>query len=664
MATRNKTIEFGFETRTALLATDTTLASAARHDFSAVTLYIPESGVTFQSVAVEVTARSAFTPSTSNITGWRIGIKLGAVAFNDKDYTPTQIANNGTQTAIRFSRDVTSYFTTNWSGTSMTCQIGFAVSTAAIRNVNNISAKLLITYAYDDSSGTHIKTIRIPIQSHHSGILNTTTEIGTTGGANNAPANQIPALDTFLPEASKVIRQAFLEFVGTDGRGNTTDFSLSVKIDSATPVVRSVLETAIVGSVWFRDIFIYDTATYSTASAHSVNTEHSIPAATRFTCIGAILVVTYEFDPAASSTILQSLILPLAGQDIAYTIPGAVSANASAFDLELWVEEPATITLAQSGILFWPVNNQTPVCEIRVWAGSQVERAYAFPALEASGAHWFVHRVDHGSGWTLARGKNLLRWSAYSNVSSDHTGVGGGYAIVNYTSGKHADGPGAHNRTIIVQACDYQDTGATSLERELASGSLKFPTLGAGSWWISELGMEKWAVNLPRSTAIANPENIRFKLSSGELRGAGWLNVSNVVNAPSFKDMGNYDSTLDLTSLFNRHDQAAGKMAVETARDMRIKGEVSGHSYSALRWLVTYHEIDFTVSGTITGYTGDGSGITVDVFTLPDDALITTVTSTAGGNYSATVYDNVNAHYAVARQDSTRVGRSDDVTPS
>src|SRR5690349_5044078 len=90
------TIERFFATRTATLATDTTLAAAARHDFAAITLNIPETtSRTFLSVEVEIIWRCGVTVTAANYTGWRVGIKLGAVAFSDQDFTPTAQANTG-----------------------------------------------------------------------------------------------------------------------------------------------------------------------------------------------------------------------------------------------------------------------------------------------------------------------------------------------------------------------------------------------------------------------------------------------------------------------------------------------------------------------------------------------------------------------------------------
>ena len=74
---RTKSIEYAFPQNVASLAT------ATRYDFGAITIYIPETASrTFRSVIVEVTCMDNVTVAAS-MTANLIGIKLGAVAFDD-----------------------------------------------------------------------------------------------------------------------------------------------------------------------------------------------------------------------------------------------------------------------------------------------------------------------------------------------------------------------------------------------------------------------------------------------------------------------------------------------------------------------------------------------------------------------------------------------------
>lgn len=79
---------------------------------------------------------------------------------------------------------------------------------------------------------------------------------------------------------------------------------------------------------------------------------------------------------------------------------------------------------------------------------------------------------------------------------------------------------------------------------------------------------------------------------------------------------------------------------------------------------ITYHAITYAVSGTISGYTGDGSGIVVDVHRADTDEKVLSGITAAGGGFSLTWYDNVVTLFAQAIQDATHVGRSNDVVAS
>ena len=85
----------------------------------------------------------------------------------------------------------------------------------------------------------------------------------------------------------------------------------------------------------------------------------------------------------------------------------------------------------------------------------------------------------------------------------------------------------------------------------------------------------------------------------------------------------------------------------------------------SMSYWYTYNAITYTVSGTCTGFLGDGSGIGIDIFrknTTVQDDLILSLTTTTGGVFTGQWVDNTDTLYAAARQDDTHVGRSADGT--
>lgn len=655
MATRVKTIEFAWESLLTNFVTDSPIGggTSTRADFAAVTLYVPESGVTFKSVVIEVTVRDQFSASTTWPQVLRLGIKLGAVAFSDVDYTSQGLASTGDHNTLKWSRDVTSYFVTNWTGTSMTSQVGLVVATTNPQNMGNISAKVYITYEYSDASSTHIKTIRIPIQGEHTTIGTSAVEIGT-GGANAAAANQIPLLDTFLPETSKTIRQAWIEIVGVDGGAATTDFNAFYQIDSATEVTGQTLEQALTSSAGFKWISIYNTGTHVTSSAHAFKVRSSL--ASRFPMVSAILHVTYEFDPA-STTILNSLFIPVQGQDSAGYLQGLLTAPGhDSYGFDLWVEEPSTITLKQSGLVLFGSIDSSSVT-VNVWCGSQAERVYSHPNVVQTGGLTWVHRTDHGSGWTLARGKNRLTWNTYCSVST-RLSIGGGFAIVNYHSGRAIDGPGVHNQSTMWNIADPVLAGPVSSPNEIATSAQRAPPNFGAHYFLNNVGVHR------RQTGSAPPSPVyRMQVLSGEFDAVGWVTAGRVMAGHT--EVGCVESTFGFTSWFDESDQAAGKLDVETARLVRLEQNPGGGSpHDAARLWTTHHEIEFEVTGTVTGFTGDGSGIAIELWDQTDRKRVGTATTAVGGGYTVKCYDDTHTYYTEARTSSTLMGRSDDITPT
>lgn len=653
---------WAFDTLLTTLATNTTLATATRHDFAAITVFVSESTPTFLSAEVEITCRSAYT-TARNLTGVRIGIKLGAVAFSDTDYTPTAVPATSRNYTFRAKQDVTTYFNTNWTGTSMSCQVGVAFATSVADIVNNVTANLLLTYSYDDNGGvgTYIKTVRIPIQSQHTTLTNVMQEVGT-GGTNPAPANQIPPLDTFLPEDSKVIRQAFIEMVGNDGRLPAgTDFNLQIEIDSTGTVNRATLEGALQSACWFKDNYIYDTTVHLTSAAHAFKAASSLT--NTFPCFGAVLYVTYEYD-AESATILNSLYLPLKGTDCGFFLPGTATADATQWEVDLWVEEPGTITLVQSGVVVYTVGQLSQAITLNFWAGGQAERSYAWQSLSSyTGNSWFVHRVDQGtSPWALSRGYNQLYVHGY-NTADQRQSIMGGFAIINYTSDRAANGPGVHNISCAFSRYDFPTSGTVLGPRLIATATQKFPDFNSTVWSLSSIGVDRlcWTGNNISYFEFAE------EVLPGEFNGEDWVFSDRPWFQPNTA-CALYELTLQYTNTFNMSSLETGMMDPEASRTCRgaWSGMANAALWDAARWWVTFHTIEFEVTGTVSGYpSGDGSGITVELWSEDRGVKVASAVTVIGGAYTISgLVDNAESYFTEAYVDATHVGRSDNITPT
>lgn len=638
MATRIKTVEYAFPMDI------TTLATATRRDQAAITLYLPENtSRVFRSVRLRVSYRDTATAATS-LTSPLVGIKLGAVAFSDATLgNPT--ANSGESCQYVFERDVTAYFTTNFgAGTSQTCQVGTQHTGPS---VTNICVKVIITYEWDDAAQTtRVKTVRIPIESRAGALTATLANIGTT---------QVPALDTFLPESTKVYRNIFLEAIYNEyTAGAANDAALGISIGGAAEQLTAVHESSLASSCAGIAIFNQGAApTWSTAAAQDLQARSTnITTASTFNHVAFVLYVTYEYDHSASTTILNSLMIPLGTIDL----PGATTAtDAAQIEKEFYIEEPGTITLVQSGALIQ--YTQTAAVGPNVSFGGQTARAYTDTAMAFCGETFLTHRVDAGgaagAGLTLARGKNPWRWAVHIGTAGFTPGSFDGWLIVNYTSGKASAGDAVHNHSVHFNMQDTQASGTIS-----TIAAAQFIFIPEAKWWRTSLGFYSNNVG-----GTASPQYWFFgaEVLAGEgdrqdFRevGKGWFTHDGEVGWYPIS----IDAQDEAAGEFQRFDADpdATRLALEGSRRWKLAfGQAASRPLAA--WL-TYHSIEFQAAGTVSG--SGGGTVNIACYRKSDGLKLGSTSRVGDGAYSITGYDSTETVFCEARESGLLVARSDD----
>lgn len=633
MTIRTKTIEYAFPQNI------TNLAAATRLDFAAITLHIPETNArTFLSVVARVYTMDNNTAAAA-MTSWLIGIKLGAVAFSDTTVTDT-FSNTGEHWGhMLYSGNLAAYFNANFGATSsQTCQVGIQFGGNATINQ---SVKLIITYQFDDAvaPSTQIKTVRIPIESDVDSQSAVLAEIGT---------NQVPALDTFLPETGKVYRDIFFEVETFEDNAGASDMQLRLALDAEAGDLDGIHEEQLQTSRLYYRIY-RRTGTINTAVDHKFKAE-SVGGATCFNTLGAILVVTYEYDPS-STTVMNSVVIPVGTPD---EYPGGTApSDQSRIGAKFWVCEPGTITLAQSGVVV--TLQESSAMAFKVSCGSQVARAYTVNnGTIAVGGRNIIQRIDSGGdvgfglGVPLARGENTIGVSFYRTTSVTGSCVSV-MLILNYTSGRSAVGAADHAST------RYYAFRATAADvSELETSSLAVLDIPETNYLLLGAAIELYMMQTSAAYILAQAE-----LAAGEGPGDGWFQLRSTQQTGS-GDLSLYHVFFALSALFKRYptDPDTARAVVATTRKYRFT--MTANSWFGGVALAAYSTITRTVSGQLVGYTGDGSGIPVDIFRADTDEKVGSVTSAVGGSYTFTWYDNAVNLYAVARQTDQLVGRSSD----
>ena len=650
MAIRTKTVEYVHD------CTTTSVTSNTRSTFSSITLTLPETGTrTFLSVMLEVHARGNNTVLAS-VTQSTLGIVLGAASTNDAITSYATDSPGGECQHFRFTRDCTSYFTSNFgSGTTQTFAASVIVTGIA---TINISAKILITYSYDDtdpSANTRVKTVKIPIEGNTGLLTASLVELGT---------NQVPILtggSGILPEASITVKDLWFEVFAPNAAVATTSFNLNLALDAEAAASFGTLPLTQNAALW--EYVIWHRPSITTTSTHAFKASSST--ASRFAMLGAVMCVTYTYDHSSTTSVMNSIELPLHAEQ--GSLGGTTSADQSRMQAQFFIEEPGTITLAQSGVFCsWNMHDNA-LMTVLVAAGSQTARTYtATLPSQVAGQQSLTQRVDSGSaqgaGVSIARGLNTFTLNVYSSTSaSDTTGSGfGSILYLNYTSSLHASGDGVHNHTtrwLISPMAQFDGT----MTMGIASGGQ--PNISESAYWVNWVGYDSFFMNGGIMAVCYEAEVL-----SGEGKGDGWQDlrvfISRVPNHFNYYSVPISCYFTPTDPLFRRHpaDPNTTRLDPEGVRKYRytsIGSQNTGDGgYIDLEMLVTYHAIGISCTRTVSGYTGTGASLTVNLYRDDTKEWLYQATTISGGNYTFTAFDNTINLFAEVYQDSTHVGRS------
>lgn len=626
MATRLKTVEFAFPVLASV--TDATVT-----DFSQITIYLPETGTkTFRSVICVVTTNDIITASGGTVTEYRTGLQLGAAGYTTVTNTNDN-TNSGENISRQVSADFTSHFTTNWSGTSMTCDVQtyWDQSTGTTLGMRDLTARLYITYEYDDTSTTHVKTVYLPLDAP-SGAL-ATSKPGTATAS-------IPVLDTWLPESTKTIRDWFIVIQGNSDTAGT-DPTISMEIDTNGVNTTGDMESGLATDRWFT--YIWHQPTFTTNATHSfyiwgsaAHTEH----------LQIYMVITYEFDASATTTVLNSLLLPM---ELDSPMGGTTSTDYQRGSRSLWIAEPTTITGKESGVfVFFEKAAAISGLNFRVGTGSF--QAYTDGAAIMAGGSGLMEAFTP----TFSRGSNTLQCDIYRTDTADFGWNVSALWIVNYTSGKATDGVGAHNHTVFWNLKNYSTAAADSLSTVSATA----PVIPETDYFLTSIGGRYFY--LSNSTSSVAGITVQAERLSDE-GGVQWEVCYTDISHTDL-EVGLRQIYFTARSLFYRWpgDTIGNKINIETSRRWRIASGNGSTAFDHLDLLLTYHSITFTIGGDIVG--SGGGTVDIDVFRVADDERVGSTSRVGDGAYTFTWYDDTADMYAVAREDSTHMGRSDDGT--
>ena len=671
MATVAKTIYYAWPTLTGSLETGSLTGSLGNQLYTITaslgtkTLYFPEtSSSNFKSVGVEIGWMDGLS-TLQSIYGYGITLQISGSStsssinfLSNTTADANVIANSGENWSMVLGPyDFTNYFNTiptNSSSIDLNASIFWRqTSSIVLSNTGsnlgyNYTMKLFATYEHDSIDTTYIKTAIIPLNSP-------TTSLAIAGTISSSFIDYIPQLTGtggFLPESNVVIRDYFMEIEGNETTGTTTNFFLTSSITSSTyndSYFFGLFQRAQTSDRFDRLIHSIPTSSLpDTTLTHSLNLQVNTGNAFRHVC--PTLYVTYEYDKTTTTKILNTLLLPqFINSPIGYTVP-----NSSSFADRTFRILDNNLELKQSALrLNW--GDTSTVASLRIKTGNQSSyKIYNDGGNAICGMKNVQHRIDsgaeYGSGINLIRGSNIISSSIYTTSTTVFsTNVSGLYTL-NY----HSDVPsiGIDNSTKYHIFNSRAFSNAVSTVSLLYTSSIPL-TVSSSNYIIGNGALFYILV------ATSQAYNFDTKILPNEKDGQGYENIySDIVVTDA--ELGSTYNVIGFGDYFARYPQAPSSKYLNPWVNRQFRVLTFGSRYGFERF-INLSNYTYPLSGSIYNYTGDGSGYTVNIYDSINDNLLYNLTTTVGGKFNTTWYDDTNLMYAQVTT-STQYGISDTLT--
>lgn len=500
-----------------------------------------------------------------------------------------------------------------------------------------VSNRAYTTYTYNsETTIRNTKTVQIPINSFvGSQICGPTMQVLDRIGA-------IPALDTFLPEASKSIIDIVVEFYSFTALNSATNFQLLYNIDSGTTYSGSLYYGVANGGVYGYDTWRLYTSSLDTSTSHSIYVGSTL--SNTFSQLGAIVNVTYTYDVAATTRSLNSVIISPLLPDSGDTM--LTNAGLDSVVYEYLLPEPGPIELKQSGFLLFTSCAATQTVNFK--CGAQPFVSYRLlQASVNSGMYPIIHRIDSlstgSTAFTLQHGYNYISSSWYANTANVVGGLSG-MLIMNYESNVSNLGIGAHTHTLFLTMT--ASAAGTSVDFEWPTYG---PVIPETNYYISDAIPVIYRYN--NSTSEISELYMYYTGSEMLTKGEGYVTTGTSVRTDG--EYGVRIGTLNIGEFIRRYPQYpdVDKMDILTRREYKFRNTNASSAHSA-EFLLTYNSIYFNITGSILNYTGDGA-MPIRVLDIIRNKVILVSSSSVGGNISNIWYDDVNNLQIIAFNSSS-----------
>jgi hypothetical protein len=293
---------------------------------------------------------------------------------------------------------------------------------------------------------------------------------------------------------------------------------------------------------------------------------------------------------------------------------------------------------------------------------------FSFPAVVTCGGWACAARFDGTGGALGEQGMNLIRGNNKFTLDWYRTGttagtLGSNYSAIayfNYESDISSQSGGDANHAHLIKQF-YAPILASNVQRNQRTSSLQFAE--TSSYWLTSMGMIFYIYSSIAASGVSLQAMATG--SDGESYGNfGWEPTYGGLTVQD-AEIGWLQCYARMRDKFRRYPDEPDKSRLDATRIRPYAIDITTTNYPSCGYFFyTYHTIQYSLTGSVTGSTGDGSGIPIKFYRADNDELVAETTTNIGGSFQKTWYDNSRYLYATARQSDNKVGRSANTTAS
>ena len=632
MAIRTNTVEYGFETSNSRIISGSWFTQS-------MTINIPETASrNFSNVGCYLHYRNSGLETTNAPGECSMSLQIDNNPSQSFYVTGLTVGPTLEQFSDTIIFDASNYFNTYFTSSVHAVTLG---TNFRVLNSIGTSRKIIFTYDFeDDNVVTSIKTVRIPIPSVTGSGLTSKVYLGNITGS-------IPALDTFLPEISKSYKDIFIEYHSNDASAAATNFNLKTIINNGAVNNRFTVSQSLQSAAYYYDIQKLS-GSIDTSVTNSLQVSSSLSG--RYSLLCGILYCTYQYDYTGSTRILNSNMYTV-GNSNAYAHISVIN-QWQVYQKKIYIPETGSIQMKRSGVLML-CGGSTPTDLVIGQNSDAVMRYDRLVGSVQTGFDPIMFPIDgtgsHLPSFNLQSGHNnmaIFHRTVWSNGGAGLYAMFGGILYLNYESdvttkplanthtvykslinnnftenGIISGGYSSYIATSSLRDSNYFITNCTNLYLHLFGIAANVPVYNISSFACFYSGSEYFA-------DAPNPVNIGTLAQGNDARAyyANYVHDASpfIVQHPNYIQK-SYAPRIDLSVPHLYTHQLTN--ITNTA----------GSRYCHVQYL-TYHSIQFPITGSIQNYSGTGI-MSMSIYDYNTGELLISTQSKSGGIIDTSWYD-------------------------